>query len=72
MAETRRYDPQWVVGFYDTYGDKEWQRFDKSPAAEVRQDPVKWAELLKMELEACREPGCLDLGTHLIGVVEKG
>ncbi len=37
----------------------------------VRQDPVKWAELLRMELEASAEPGCLDLGTHLIFVVER-
>lgn len=37
----------------------------------IRQDPVKWAELLRMELEASAEPGCLDLGTHLIFVVER-
>jgi hypothetical protein len=23
---------------------------------------------MEMELEACREPGCLDMGTHLIAV----
>src|SRR5258705_8097409 len=37
----------------------------------IRADPVRWEELLRMELEACREPGCLDMGTHLIAVIEK-
>ena len=38
---------------------------------EVRQDPVQWGQLLEMELEACREPGCLDMGTHTIAVIRK-
>lgn len=38
---------------------------------EIRQDIEKWQELLGMELEASREKGCLDMGTHLIAVVEK-
>lgn len=38
---------------------------------EIRQDSTKWQELLKMELEASREQGCLDMGTHIIAVVEK-
>ena len=37
----------------------------------IRADPVRWEELLRMELEACRETGCLDMGTHLIAVIEK-
>jgi len=37
----------------------------------LRDDPVKWNELLKMELEACRQTGCLDMGTHLIAVIDK-
>jgi SAM-dependent methyltransferase len=36
-----------------------------------RSDPVRWNQLLKIELEACEQPGCLDMGTHLIAVVEK-
>jgi len=40
--------------------------------AEIRADEGKWQELLRMELEACAEPGCLDMGTHLIGVARKG
>ena len=36
---------------------------------EARQDPVQWGQLLEMELEACREPGCLDMGTHTIAVI---
>ena len=31
----------------------------------------KWQEVLRMELEACREPGCLDTGTHAIAVGRK-
>ncbi|MDY6902630.1 MAG: class I SAM-dependent methyltransferase [Cyanobacteriota bacterium] len=38
---------------------------------EIRQDNQKWQELLRMELEASRKPGCLDMGTHLVAVVEK-
>ena len=34
-----------------------------------RQDPERWAELLYLELEATREAGCLDMGSHLIAVV---
>ena len=37
----------------------------------MRQDPVKWNHLLELEVAACREPGCLDLGTHLIAVAQK-
>jgi ubiquinone/menaquinone biosynthesis C-methylase UbiE len=38
---------------------------------EIRQDPDKWNELLRMELEASAEPGALDMGTHLIAVTTK-
>ena len=38
---------------------------------EIRADDVKWRELLRMELEACGQAGCLDMGTHLIGVARK-
>jgi 2-polyprenyl-3-methyl-5-hydroxy-6-metoxy-1,4-benzoquinol methylase len=37
----------------------------------IRQDPEKWQELLRIELEAGAENGCLDLGTHLIAVAQK-
>jgi SAM-dependent methyltransferase len=39
--------------------------------AQIRQDAEKWTELLRMEIEATREPGCLDMGTHLIAVARK-
>jgi SAM-dependent methyltransferase len=39
---------------------------------EIRQDPARWEELLRMEVEACAEPGCLDMGTHIIAVGRKG
>jgi ubiquinone/menaquinone biosynthesis C-methylase UbiE len=39
---------------------------------EIRQDPARWGELLRMEVEACAEPGCLDMGTHIIAVGRKG
>jgi len=35
---------------------------------DVQQDEATWQHLLEMEIEACREPGCLDMGTHLIAV----
>lgn len=38
---------------------------------EIRNDREKWDELLRMELEACAEPGCLNMGTHLIAVAKK-
>jgi len=38
---------------------------------EIRSDVEKWQELLRMEVEACAEPGCLDMGTHLIGVARR-
>lgn len=38
---------------------------------EVRADSERWNELLRMELEACRQPGCLDMGTHMLAVIEK-
>jgi len=38
---------------------------------EIRSDEPRWNELLRMELEACAEPGALDMGTHIIGVAKK-
>jgi len=37
----------------------------------IRNDPERWNELLRMELEASTEDGCLDMGMHLIAVVRK-
>jgi 2-polyprenyl-3-methyl-5-hydroxy-6-metoxy-1,4-benzoquinol methylase len=37
----------------------------------IRDDAGKWNELLRMELEACAETGCLNMGTHLIVVARK-
>ncbi len=39
--------------------------------AAAKQDETKWSELLRMEIEAGREEGCLDMGTHIIMVGEK-
>ena len=38
---------------------------------EIKHDAEKWKELLRMEMEACTETGCLNMGTHLIAVVRK-
>ena len=38
---------------------------------ELRADAEKWNELLRMEIEACATPGCVDMGTHLIAVGQK-
>ena len=37
----------------------------------IQDDPIKWSELLRVEVEASKEPGCPDVGTHLITVVKK-
>ena len=37
----------------------------------IRSDETKWQELLRMELEASAEAGCLDMGTSIIAVTEK-
>jgi hypothetical protein len=39
--------------------------------SEIKNDSEKWDELLTMELEACQQEGCLDMGTHIIVVREK-
>lgn len=38
---------------------------------QIRNDSEKWDELVRMELEACADEGCLNMGTHLIAVAEK-
>jgi SAM-dependent methyltransferase len=37
----------------------------------IRDDAEKWNELLRMEIEASSEEGCLDMGEHLIAVARK-
>ena len=37
----------------------------------LEKDETIWQHLLEMEIEACREPGCVDRGTHLIAVCKK-
>lgn len=39
--------------------------------SDIQNDPLKWSELIKMEIRACSETGCLDLGSHLISVAKK-
>ena len=34
--------------------------------ADLPQEGEAWQHLLEMEIDACRQPGCLDMGTHLI------
>lgn len=38
---------------------------------ELSEDDPKWQHLIEMEIEASREAGCLDMGTHLIAVCRK-
>lgn len=42
-----------------------------APLDSIRADASRWAELLAMEVEATRQPGCLDAGTHLIAVLRR-
>ena len=39
--------------------------------AEIRNTPVHWNHLLALELEACREPGGVDMGTHTIAITRR-
>ena len=39
---------------------------------EIRDDSEKWNELLRIELEACADEGCLGLGSHILAVTQKG
>ena len=45
-------------------------RYDET-LAELSESSAEWEELLRMELEATKEEGCLDMGTHIIVVGEK-
>jgi ubiquinone/menaquinone biosynthesis C-methylase UbiE len=38
---------------------------------ETQSDPVLWEKFLAWEREACRQPGALDGGTHIIAVVRR-
>ena len=38
---------------------------------EIKADEEKWKRLLRIELEACAAEGSLDMGTHIIAVVQK-
>lgn len=38
---------------------------------ELRPQPALWQQLLEMELQASTQPGCLDMGTHLIAAARK-
>jgi hypothetical protein len=37
----------------------------------IRNETETWNELLRMELDACTDEGCLGMGTHLIAVAAK-
>ena len=36
-----------------------------------RDDKKTWAHLLELEIEACREPGCVDMGAYVLAVATK-
>jgi 2-polyprenyl-3-methyl-5-hydroxy-6-metoxy-1,4-benzoquinol methylase len=38
---------------------------------QIKIDRNKWNELLRMEIEACADDGCLNMGTHIIAVARK-
>jgi hypothetical protein len=38
---------------------------------EIREDEPRWSELIGMEIQACRSPGCLEMGTHLIAAARR-
>jgi SAM-dependent methyltransferase len=36
-----------------------------------RDDARTWKHLLELEIEACKQPGCLDMGSHILAVARK-
>ena len=44
---------------------------EKTLMEDMRGDVQLWSEILRMELEASAEPGCLDMGTHLIAAARR-
>jgi ubiquinone/menaquinone biosynthesis C-methylase UbiE len=36
-----------------------------------RDDKKRWEHLLELEIEACREPGCVDMGAYVLAVAKK-
>lgn len=36
-----------------------------------RSDRKTWEHLVELEIEACKEPGCLDMGAHILAVAQK-
>lgn len=45
---------------------------EEAVVAEIAADAGRWARFLDLECEACREPGILDTGTHLLFAAERG
>lgn len=43
---------------------------DSDALARIEVDPERWARLLRQEIIACREPGALDGGTHVLVAAE--
>jgi hypothetical protein len=31
-----KYNPDWVRSFYNEYGEKEWERWDRSPVEQIK------------------------------------
>jgi hypothetical protein len=45
---------------------------DVDALATLESDPARWANFLEQEIRACREPGALDGGTHLLFAAQPG
>jgi SAM-dependent methyltransferase len=41
------------------------------PLSSLAEDSLEWMHLIEMEIEACQEPGCRDMRTHMIAVCRK-
>ncbi len=82
VTSSTNYDAERITQHFDQFGDRGLSILALSASCclslgwnellqQVRQDEVKWRELLRMELEASAEEGALDMGTHLIAVTRK-
>jgi hypothetical protein len=45
---------------------------DEAALALLEADPERWRRFLHLEVEACREPGIVDAGTHLLFTARAG
>ncbi len=69
--ELRRFLNEFMVDILDMSASNSVSASYGDRLSACTRDEGSWDELLQMELKASREPGCLDMGTHLLAAVVK-